>query len=82
MPRLSRTTAEKQLDAIRDAVDIYMMKRARDGVDCNTAAAALGFKYSTLRDKRKRPETFTVGEIQRIANTLYITIPTLVGENN
>lgn len=82
MPRLSRTAAEKQLDAIRDAVDIYMMKRARDGVDCNTAAAALGFKYSTLRDKRKRPETFTVGEIQRIANTLNVTIPTLLGENN
>lgn len=82
MPRLSRTTAEKQLDAIRGAVDIYMMKRTRDGVDCNTAAAALGFKYSTLRDKRKRPETFTVGEIQRIANTLNITIPTLLGENN
>lgn len=82
MPRLSRTTAEKQLDAIRDAVDIYMMKRTRDGVDCNTAAAALGFKYSTLRDKRKRPETFTVGEIQRIANTLNVTIPTLLRENN
>lgn len=82
MPRLSRTAAEKQLDAIRDAVDIYMMKRARDGVDCNTAAAALGFKYSTLRDKRKRPETFTIGEIQRIANTLNVTIPTLLGENN
>lgn len=82
MPRLSRTAAEKQLDAIRDAVDIYMMKRTRDGVDCNTAAASLGFKYSTLRDKRKRPETFTVGEIQRIANTLNVTIPTLLGENN
>lgn len=82
MPRLSRTAAEKQLDALRDAVDVYMMKRTRDGIDCKTAAAALGFKYSTLRDKRNRPETFTVGEIQRIANTLNVTIPTLLGENN
>lgn len=82
MPRLSQTVAEKQLDALRNSVDIYMMKRTRDGVDCSTAAAALGFKYSTLRDRRKRPETFTIGEIQRIANTLNVTIPTLLGENN
>lgn len=82
MPRLSKTTAEKQLDALRDAVDVYLMRRTRDGVDCITAAAALGFKYSTLRDRRKHPETFTVGEIQRIANTLNVTIPTLLGENN
>ena len=82
MPRLTRTTAEKQLEALKDAVDIYMMKRTRDGVDCATAAAALGFRYSTLRDRRKRPETFTIGEIQLIANALNVTIPTLLGENN
>ena len=63
MPRLSKTVAEKQLDALRDSVDIYMMKRTRDGVDCSTVAAALGFKYSTLRDRRKRAETFILSAI-------------------
>ena len=70
---------EKQCAAIRAHIAVYIDDRRRAGWDKDRIAASLGFAYSTLHKRRDRPENMTLAELQRISNTLNITIPTLIG---
>lgn len=79
MPRLPKSKEDKQRQAIVNAVDLYMIGKTRSGVDARTAAAAFGFSYSTLLNRRKNPGNFTLREIQSIANVLNVSVPTLLG---
>ena len=81
MPRLPKTQAQRQRDAIVRAVDGYFAECKRSGRDYLHTAAALGVPYATLRRRTHAPETFTLGELQSIANTLNVSLSTLLGEN-
>ena len=74
MPRLPKTTAQRQRDAVVSAID-----GKRNGRDSRAAAAALGIPYITLWRRLKAPEDFTLGELQSIANTLNVSLPALLG---
>lgn len=80
MPRLPKTTAQRQRDAVVRAVDGYFAERKRSGCDCYAASAALGVAYSTLRRRTLDPGTFTLSELQSIANTLNVSLASLLGE--
>lgn len=82
MPRLSKTQAERQCDAIVRAVDGYFAECRRAGRDRYEAAASLGIPYTTLRRRTMSPESFTLGELQSIANTLNLSLPSLLGERS
>ena len=81
MPRLPKTQAQRQRDAVVRALDVYFAERKRSGSDYLHTAAALGVPYATLRRRTHAPETFTLGELQSIANTLNVSLSTLLGEN-
>lgn len=80
MPRLAKTQAERQCAAILREVDAYVADRRRNGFDAQSAAQSLGLTYTVLWRRRKNPESFTLSELQSIANTLNISLPALLGE--
>ena len=80
MPRLSKTKEEKQYEALTDRIRLYMLKRGDEGDTCHEAAARLGLSYKTLYSRRKSPGDFTLRELQGIANTLNVSIGTLLGD--
>lgn len=80
MPRLPQSRADRQQTAILRAIDTYAAERKRAGQSMESTARALGFEYQTLNHRRHRPESFTVGELQRIANTLNVSLIALLGE--
>ncbi len=82
MPRLAQSTAEKQARSVNSQLSAYIYERERAGWDKDRISRALGFPYSTLRLRRQNPEKFTLGELQGIANTLNITVSTLIGERS
>ena len=67
------------LRCIRKHILTYKAERLADGVDNKTIAASLGFKAGTLYSRIKHPEGLTLVEVMRIANTLNISIPALLG---
>ena len=79
MPRLTKNLAQRQRDAVVRAIDAYLAECKRAGRDYPSTANALGVPYATLRRRTKSPENFTLGELQSIANTLNITIASLLG---
>ena len=79
MPRLPKTTAQRQRDAVVSAIDGYIAAGKRNGRDRHAAAAALGVPYVTLWRRMKYPEDFTLGELQSIANVLNVSLPALLG---
>lgn len=80
MPRLTKTHAEAQQEAVVKALDVYFCERKRAGVDHNSIAKPFGICYTTLRHKMQRPGSFRLDELQRIANVLNISISRLLGE--
>lgn len=79
MPRLPQTQADKQYKTVRYHIAAYIDDRTRAGWDSRQIASALGFNYATLLSRRNNPQSFTLEELQRIANVLNITVPTLIG---
>ena len=79
MPRLPKTTAQRQRDAAVSAIDDYIAAGKRNGRDRHAAAAALGVPYITLWRRLKAHEDFTLGELKSIANTLNVSLPALLG---
>ena len=53
MPRLPKTTAQRQRDAVVRAIDGYIAAGKRNGRDRHAAAAALGVAYVTLWRRMK-----------------------------
>ena len=82
MPRLTITHAEAQQAAVLRALDVYIGERRRAGADHQNIAKSLGLGYSTLRAKMLKPGTFRLDELQRIANTMNISISKFLGESN
>lgn len=80
MPRLPQSRADRQQTAVLRAIDAYAAERKRAGQTMKMTARTFGLEYQTFNHRRKRPETFTLAELQRIANTLNISLMTLLGE--
>ena len=80
MPRLSKTQAQRQRDSVVRAIDGYLAECKRGGRDFKATSRALGVPYATLRRRTADPATFTLGELQSIANTINVSLPALLGE--
>lgn len=67
---------------VRDRVrKYYDMARAGGEVNCHEAAGLLGFScYTTLQNRLRRPNAFTLGELETIAGVMNITLEELIGE--
>lgn len=82
MPRLNQTTADRQRTAVVHALDCYTADRRRAGDDSRQIAERLGFDYQLLRLRKQSPENFKLGELQRIANVLNVSLATLIGASD
>ena len=80
MPRLSVDKQTAMLQSVRRHILGYKAERLAAGSDCHKTAAALGFETPTMYKRIKHPETLTFVEVLRIANTLNISVSTLLGE--
>ena len=80
MPRLSVDKQTAMLQSVRRHMLGYKAERLASGADCECVAASLGFKPTTMYKRIKNPEDLTFVEVMRIANTLNISISTLLGE--
>ncbi len=81
MPRLAKPAREKQMDAAAERIrhyyydSLYVRKQSSE-----QAAKALGFMSPlTLRRRLERPADFTLGELSACANTMNISLVTLIG---
>lgn len=81
MPRLARTALEKIVDAIADRIRhyyydaMYVRKQSSE-----QAAKALGFASPlTLRRRLNSPSDLTLRELIACANTMNISLITLIG---
>lgn len=81
MPRIAKSERERLMDNIsRKIRHHYDDSRRERGIDCYTAAKAYGMTYGTLNNHLNCPESFTLGELVSIANTMNISLETLVRE--
>ena len=80
MPRLAKLKTEIQYVKLVDNIRLYQLKRSDAGDSCFESAQRLGIPYRTLMNKMKKPGTFTLRELQSVANTLNVSIATLLGE--
>lgn len=80
MPRLAMSEREKQIDTICRRIRHHYDDTLRRGnTDCKRVAMAMGFPcYQTLSNRFKRPTDLTLGELMTIANTMNISLATLV----
>lgn len=80
MPRLALSEREKQIDTIcRRIRHHYDDSLHRGRTDCRTVAKAMGFPcYQTLVNRFRTPSDLTLGELMTIANTMNISLATLV----
>lgn len=81
MPRLARLKTENQYSKLVENIRLYQLKRSDAGDSCFESAQRLGIPYRTLMNKMKKPGTFTLRELQSIANTLNVSISSLLGDN-
>ncbi|MGN1128532.1 MAG: hypothetical protein ACI4T6_06195 [Candidatus Flemingiibacterium sp.] len=81
MPRLAKLKTEIQYVKLVDNIRLYQLKRSDAGDSCFESAQRLGIPYRTLMNKMKKPGTFTLRELQSIANTLNVSISSLLGDN-
>lgn len=73
----TKTTAQRQRDAIVIRLENYVSDRKREKLGCHQTAGSLGMEYHTLRRRLKFPETFTLGELQRVAEGLGVPLAEL-----
>lgn len=81
MPRLAQSQREKILAALVNRIDVYRMERRRAHIDRDITAKALGMSNPTLRRRLSRPGGFTLNELFIIANTLNVSLTTLLCGN-
>lgn len=73
----TKTTAQRQRDAIVIRLKNYVADRKREKLGCHQTAGSLGMEYHTLRRRLVFPETFTLGELQRVAEGLGVPLAEL-----
>lgn len=73
----TKTTAQRQRDAIVIRLKNYVADRKREKLGCHQTAGSLGMEYHTLRRRLMFPETFTLGELQRVAEGLGVPLAEL-----
>ncbi len=79
MPRLAKTERERQMDVIAKRIrHHYDDSRRERNIDCYTAAKAYGMTYGTLINHLNCPASFTLGELTAIANTMNVSLATLI----
>lgn len=76
----TKTTAQRQRDAIVIRLENYVADRKREKLGCHQTAGSLGMEYHTLRRRLMFPETFTLGELQRVAEGLGVPLAELFKE--
>ena len=81
MPRLTRLKTENQYSKLVENIRLYQLKRSDAGDNCFESAQRLGIPYRTLANRLKKPGTFTLRELQSVANTLNVSIASLLGDN-
>ncbi len=80
MPRLTMTERDRQMNAIAKRIRHHYDDSRRDrNIDCRTAAKAYGMTYGTLINHLNCPASFTLGELITIANTMNVSLATLIG---
>lgn len=67
MPKLRPSDAENARRVVRAQISAG---KELNGVESDELAAAAGFTTRTLNNKMEHPETFSLGELQRIAQRL------------
>lgn len=72
-----KTTTQRQRDAIVVRLENYVADRKREKLGCHQTAGSLGMEYHTLRRRLKFPETFTLGELQQVAEGLGVPLAEL-----
>lgn len=79
MPRIAKSDREKMMDDIARRIrHHYDDARRERNIDCHTAAKAYGMTYGTLNNHLSRPANFTRGELITIANTMNVSLATLI----
>jgi len=73
----TKTTAQRQRDAIVIRLEKYIASRKREKLGCHQTADSLGMEYHTLRRRMAYPETFTLFELQRVAEGLGVPLAEL-----
>ena len=81
MPRLSVDKQTAMVQRVRKEILAYKADRLADGFTVEDVAAALGFKPTTMYERIKHPEGLTLLEVLRVANTLNVSVPVLIGAN-
>ncbi len=72
-----KTTTQRQRDAIVVLLEKYIADRKREKLGCHQTADSLGMEYHTLRRRLMFPETFTLGELQQVAEGLGVPLTEL-----
>lgn len=78
MPRLSQTQADKQREAVKRKIGAYVFRNQIDGIAMSESASRLGMTYDTFKRRCKKPGTFTLAELQFIANVLNVSLVSLL----
>lgn len=73
----TETTAQRQRDALVFRIKRYLIDRKREKFGCHQTADSLGMEYHTLRRRLTFPETFTLGELQQVAEGLGVPLAEL-----
>ncbi len=83
MPRLSESKADRQAKDLAEKIDSYTRRELRENknADCESLAKKLGFRcYGTFRRRILNPKDITLGELQRVANAMNVSLGSLLGE--
>lgn len=75
-----KTTTQRQRDALVFRIERYFADRKREKLGFRATADTLGVRYSTLRRRMIYPGTFTLAELQRVAEGIGIPLPELLRE--
>lgn len=78
MPRLSQTQADKQFEAIKRRIGAYVFHNQINKIPVSESASRLGMSYDTFMRRCKKPGSFTLAELQFIANVLNISLASLL----
>lgn len=79
MPRIAKSEREKTMDAIARRIRHHYNDALYErGLDCRSAAKTFGMGYDTMHRRLANPSQFTLGELVTIANTMNISLATLV----
>lgn len=75
-----KITTQRQRDAIVVRLKKYIADCKREKLGCHRTADSLGMEYHTLRRRLIFPGTFTLAELQRVAEGIGIPLSELLRE--